>query len=492
MRRLNHPFCALLLFLSIAFGSSRAVAQICDQLPTFADGIAPTQEIHVDPAGSDVSGDGSPSAPYATIAFAAGLAVPGSAVVVHAGTYSGGFTLALQGTALAPIWIGGAPGESRPVIDATGSSIGVRSTEPRYLVIHDLEIRHATTVGLALDDDANYSNPLAAHHVVIRNLYIHDIGSVGNHDCLKLSGLNDFVVQGVELASCPGQAIDMVGCHRGVIADSDVQAPFGGGIQAKGGSEDIDIVRNRIAGASDRHIGIGGTTGTTFFRPPLSTVEPNFEASRIRAMANVIIDGDATVVFSGAVDSVFSNNTVIQPDVRIIRILQETTSGGGFTFLATADGQIDNNIFHFTNAEISSQSRMINIGAGVDAASFGFANNLWYASDAPGSSTPSFPSPEVDGIYGVDPLLVDLTGGDYHLSMESIAIGAGLDPARADADFEGTCYATPPSLGAFEGDPPAVPTLGELPRAMLAGLLMLAVIGLLSTSSSTWPRSVKS
>src|SRR5688572_19887148 len=76
----------------------------CGAIATFADGLTPTNEIHVATNGSNSSGNGSAANPYATIAFAASQAVPGSAIRIHPGTYSGGtFLNNLHGTAQAPI-----------------------------------------------------------------------------------------------------------------------------------------------------------------------------------------------------------------------------------------------------------------------------------------------------------------------------------------------------------------------------------------------------
>ena len=58
--------------VALVIASGRAAsAQPCNTIATFADGLAPTREIHVAAAGSNTNGNGAPGAPYATIAFAA-------------------------------------------------------------------------------------------------------------------------------------------------------------------------------------------------------------------------------------------------------------------------------------------------------------------------------------------------------------------------------------------------------------------------------------
>lgn len=76
----------------------------------------------------------------------------------------------------------------------------------------------------------------------------------------------------------------------------------------------------------------------------------------------------------------------------------------------------------------------------------GFANNLWYAHDDPGASMPSLPTAETGGVVGSDPAF---TSG-VHIGSGSPAAGAGRAKTGFRGDFDGDCYATPPSIGAFE------------------------------------------
>ena len=39
-------------------------------------------------------------------------------------------------------------------------------------------------------EEGEYDNAEATRYVLFKNLLIHEIGSGGNHDCMKLSGLN--------------------------------------------------------------------------------------------------------------------------------------------------------------------------------------------------------------------------------------------------------------------------------------------------------------
>ncbi|NUP08271.1 MAG: right-handed parallel beta-helix repeat-containing protein [Polyangiaceae bacterium] len=426
----------------------------CGSFPTFEDGLTPSVEVHVAQNGSDSTGDGSDGNPFATIERAAQEATAGTSIVVHAGTYDGGgFIAGLEGSATAPIWIGGAPGEARPVLQ--GGDNGIALQRARYVVIHDLEITGGQANGINCDDGSDYANADAARFIVFRDLSIHDIGTGGNNDCLKLSGINDYWVLRTEFARCggamAGSGIDQVGCHRGVIAQNTFTEMSGNGVQCKGGSEDILVTANHFVDAGERAVNIGGSTGFEFFRPPLSTSEPNAEARNIVVTANLIERGFASLAFVGCVDCLAANNTIVDPERWPFRILQETTSEGSYTFLPASDGRVANNIIWFSAAAVTAH---VNVGADTNPESFVFQNNLWFAHDDPGGSTPSLPVAESGGIVGEDPLFVEAAAGNYALEGGSPAIGAGVGLTELSGDRDGACFVDPPSIGAFEGGDP--------------------------------------
>ncbi len=420
----------------------------CGDIQTFADGVSPTSELHVAVGGSDTTGNGTAGNPYATIEHAANLATPGTAVRVHAGTYSGGHYIAdLAGTATAPIWIGGAPGEARPVIQGGGEAIHL--VRARYLVVHGLEVSGPTDNGINCDDGGDYANDLATHDVIFRNLYIHDVGTGGNQDCLKLSGLNHYFVLDNEFHDCggggSGSAVDHVGCHHGLLARNEMYSLAGGNaVQNKGGSEDIEIRWNVMTDAGERAVNMGGSTGFTYFRPPLDTSAENAEAIDIRVIGNVIEGGVASLAFVGCVDCLAANNTIVDPTNWVLRILQETTTSGGYTFAECRNGTFINNLVYFDRSDLSTT---INIGPNTQANTFIFTTNLWYAHDAPSQSTPTdLPVTETGGVYGQDPAFT--TG--YAIGAGSPAAGAGTAVTGVTGDITGACYASPPSIGAYE------------------------------------------
>ena len=193
---------------------------------------------------------------------------------------------------------------------------------------------------------------------------------------------------------------------------------------------------------------MGGSTGFEFFRPSLTMNGVNAEARDIRAIANVMVETQAPLAFVGCVDCLAANNTLIDPQQWILRILQETVSTPDYEFAPSSGGIVRQNLVLFTRADLSTY---VNIGSNTAPETFSFARNLWYAIDDPGLSSPAadLPTVEDDPLVGVDPELVD-PQGDFHLSAGSPAIATGLADPSVILDFDGACYDDPPSRGALE------------------------------------------
>ena len=430
-------------------------ADSCDPIHTFADGKQPLRDIFVSPTGNNATGDGTRANPFQTISRAVQGVRAGDAVRLLPGNHPPGTSIRnLAGTSNAPIWIGGVPGQKRPVI--SGGSVALQFSKVRFLVIENIEITAATGNGINCDDGGEYANSNATQHLLFRNLSIRDIGTGRNNDGLKLSGVNDYFVLDCEFArmSAGGSGIDHVGCHRGLIARcafTEATGSGGNAVQCKGGSEDIEIRANRFIDSGGRPINIGGSTGFEYFRPPLSTNAPNAEARNIRVIANLFRGSDAPVAFVGTVDSLVAHNTIVEPRRWVLRILQETVSRRGHTFLPCSSNQFVNNLVYFDRSRISTP---VNIGANTDAASFEFAHNCWFAFNQPGQSKPALPSAEVNGIYGLDPRFANGQQGDYSIATSSPATGKGRKLPRVKADLRERCYADAPAIGAFEAGAP--------------------------------------
>jgi hypothetical protein len=394
-------------------------------MPTFADGKKPTREIHVDPAAKD-GGDGSAAHPFTSLRGAVDAAKPGTAVILHPGHYPYTWLENVVGSADGPIWLGGIPGEKKPLFDDKRG--GLHIARARYLVLHDIEVTGNPDNGINIDDDGDEADAEAARFIIIKNLDIHHIGGNGNQDCLKLSGLSDFAVVDSSFGVCggdgAGSGIDMVGCHRGVLANNHVYDIAHSGFQMKGGSEDLLAIGNRFDNGGLRVFNMGGSTSFPYFRPPLDKKTPAWEAHRLRVIGNQIVGGTAAISFVGCVECVAANNTIVDPEGWPVRILQETTSDEGYTFLPSSKNRFVNNLIYFRRGKLEDTS---NVGPNTAPDTFVFAHNLWFAHDAPDKSTPKLPVAEDGGVIGKDPMLAAPPKDLRPCGAGSPASGAGID-----------------------------------------------------------------
>lgn len=374
-----------------------------------------------------------PPPPGVTVSNAAGLraavaaAQPGTRILLAPGAYPGGFYFAnVRGETNLPIVIAAAVPEDPPVIQ--GGANGMQFSDPQWLEIENIVFQGATGNGLNLDDGGSFDTP--AQHIVLRGLRVTDVGPAGNRDGIKLSGVVDFRVEGctIERWGTGGSAIDMVGCHRGIIESNLFRhtpaAASGGanGVQTKGGSREVVIRRNRFEQPGARGVNIGGSTGLEFFRPPLVAGEDHAEARDIRVEGNTFIGGTAPIAFVGVDGATVRFNTIYRPERWALRILQETTAAG---FVPCRNGQFTDNIVAFHSSQWSSGG--VNIGPNTAPATFQFARNWWTCIDDPPRSRPTLPVAESAGVYGQSPQFRDAAGGDLRLEPGSPAHGVGAE-----------------------------------------------------------------
>ncbi len=362
-------------------------------------------------------------------------AKPGAWILIAPGEYPGGLYFSnLKGEVDKPIVIAAADPENPPVIK--GTTEGMHLSGAAYVELHHLTFTGATANGLNIDDGGSYDTP--AHHIVLSGLKVMDVGPEGNCDGIKLSGVNDFRVEGctIERWGAGGSGIDMVGCHRGIIEGNLFRSPLyppqfgeeerGGrgssGVQAKGGTSQIVVRHNRFENAGGRAVNIGGSTGLQFFRPSLKADEEGYEAKDIRVEGNFFIGSEAPVAFVGVDGAIVRFNTIYRPKRWALRILQETRAPG---FVPSRNGEFSDNIVVFRSDEWAEGG--VNIGPHTAPQTFTFARNFWYCVDTPQRSRPTLPTEEVGGIYGADPLFRDAERGDLRLQPESPARKVGAE-----------------------------------------------------------------
>jgi hypothetical protein len=414
----------------------------CALAPPIDDGVTYARTLYVAPGGSD-GNDGSEGSPFATINRGIDAATPGTRVLVRAGTY-GPFSIdGLQGTEGQPIAI---VGEGTVTVEARGEPVVFGGSDPAYVVIDNFTLAGSMVHGLNIDDGGSYDSP--AHHIVLRRITIPSAGSGGNNDCMKMSGVDDFWILDSDVQGCNrGEIIDMVGCHRGVIARNHFHDTVQSGVQTKGGSTDVLIQGNLFTDIPGRAVNAGGGTGAPYYRPADSPVE----AARIRVIGNVFArtgaEGGAAVAYISCDACVVAHNTIVDPRTWVLRILRE---GSEIPVAPSRNGLFVNNVIVMNSADVRT---IVNIGGDTMPETFTFGSNLWYAYDQGGGWRPDISAPipaETDSIYQMDPMMVDRAGGNYALGAGSPAAGQARDVGPLPPDYAGRCFASPATLGAFE------------------------------------------
>ncbi len=357
----------------------------------------------------------------ASLRAAIRAARPGTRIEIGPGRYSPGVRVSnLKGTKENPIVIGGVRGKPTPQFSGGGE--GWHLSDCAFVVLQHIRIVGASSNGINIDDGGTYDTP--SHHIVLQSIHVAETGPRGNHDAVKLSGVDDFVVRDCTFDGWGGQAPDMVGCHRGLIDRCTFRGKEGylqhTGPQTKGGSSQIVIRRCLFLGAAHRGVQMGGSTGLAFFRPKGCL----YEAKEITVEGCVFVGCEAPVAYVGVDGAVVRYNTFYRPGKWVMRILQETTEPG---FVPCRNGRFGRNIVVFRRADVST---FVNVGPHTAPETFRFADNFWYCEDRPQASKPTLPAPETGGIYGVDPQFADPEKNDF-TPQDQQAAGFGASALKS-------------------------------------------------------------
>jgi len=412
----------------------------CDAPLTFADGFVPTRIIHVT-AGA-IYGDGSLEFPFGSIAAAAAAATPGTFIQVAVapnGTQHGTnqFIANLHGTPDAPIVIGGIWGTLPEIV---GGSEGLHLTDPRWVVIQNLHFSNQAANAINIDDGVSYSG--TAGPVAIVNVVAHDVQD-GAGACIRAAGVANLYVYNSRLLRC-STGIDAIGVHDSVIARDELGRTTQSAVRVRGGSHDVDIRQNTIVDGGTTGISLGGYTQLAQFRPALSTTSPNAEARNIRAFDNVITGQmTAAIAFDDCVDCLVAHNVVHGNPNMLLRILQNATTQGSFTFEPTGNGRVINNSFNWSSINLL---RHVEVGFGTSASTFTFSHNLWNCADQPSQSQPSLPVTEDMPVIGIGTGYYPGPSGPYCGGPEA---GKAAPLPEVDGTIEGYCRAAgdAPTIG---------------------------------------------
>ena len=335
---------------------------------------------------------------------------PGDEIRIKPGRYKGGtYFKGLAGSALKPIVISASDPTQRPVF--VGGESALHLSQVSYLKIDGLEITKSTANGLNIDHGGDISNP--SHHIILKNLTISEIGDRGNHDGIKLSGVDHFQVRNCQIQNWggSGSAIDMVGCHDGLVYETlfrgrgDDQS---NGVQVKGGSSEIAIQACRFEYAGSRAVNLGGSTGLTYFSPK----DASYEARNLKVIDCLVLGSHAPIAFVGVDGAILRQNTFINPGKYLFRILQEQQD---LRFVRCRLGVIEKNLVLYNGNQVSQST---NIGPGTDSASFELKANCW--SEMSGVLRPlTHGIPEKNGIYNIKPTFLDIKLYDYRQAPDS-------------------------------------------------------------------------
>jgi len=348
-------------------------------------------------------------------------AKPGARILIQPGDYAGLYMTDLHGTSKAPIVIAAADPAHPPRFLAP-----IQFQKVSYIEFRDFAIQGASGNAIGVDDGGVRETP--AHDILLSHLRISDVPGSGSNG-IKLAGIDDFRIDGCRVEHWGGCAIDMVGCHRGLIEGCSFEKGDGLGVQAKGASSDVTIQRCSFIDYGGRGVNIGGSTGIPFFRPPLDAIPAasRYEAKNIVVEGCTFLRGVAPVAFAGADGATVRFNTIVDPEHWALRILQETATPD---FVPSRNGVFEDNIVVFHSSWTEGG---VNVGPGVAPQTFRFSHNWWFCSDRPDRSKPTLPAPEQDATIGRDPQLQDPEHGDLGVKPGSPAskVGAHAFPLNS-------------------------------------------------------------
>lgn len=341
--------------------------------------------------------------------------IPGTTLLLEPGIYSGGIYLRdIKGKDEQRVVIEGTDPDNPPVF--TGGRQAIHLANCSNITLRNIKVKGFPANGINIDDGGSYKSP--AHHIVLENLTIIETGPKGNHDALKMSGVDHFVVRKCHFEGWGGSGIDMVGCHNGIIEDCTFIGREGfsqsNAVQLKGGTQDVLVQCCFFNNAGQRSINLGGSTGLRFFRPKVR----DYEARNITIAGNRFVGSMSPIAWVTSDGGYVHHNTIVLPAKWVLRILQESSD---IRFKPCHDGIFERNLIIFD----SKVQTFVNIGPGTSPETFQFQHNGWLDLDR--NRKPSLPILETESIHirdtSIDPKT--LTDEKFELDDERVkGIGA--------------------------------------------------------------------
>ncbi len=420
------PLLIRFLMPCFAHGLSVRVAELLERSVTMHFVLRTTLILTLLVTGGSVFADVVHVATAAELRQAIGSAVPGSIIEVSPGNYSGEMGFGnLHGTENLPIVIRAADPQLLPVIEGGGT--GMQFSSVSHLVLRDLIFDGSQLNGINIDDGG--SGQQLSHHIKLQNLVLRKIGTTGNDDAIKFSGVTDFVIENCTIDDwgLEGQCVDLTGCRDGRVTDCrfDGRETVKVGMQIKGGSHDIVVSGCSFRGITDRAMQLGGTTGPVFFRP----ADAKFEAKDITVVDCTFSGAEAAIAFVGVDGAVVERNIIDRPTKWVMRILQENREPH---LVLCQNGVFSDNIIVWSSDGFIGP---VDVGSETRSETFQFRGNYWFCEDQPRHSRPSgLPAKEQDGVYGQDP-------GLYFDADGNMLLLRNLEEMKAAATAEAATYA---------------------------------------------------
>ena len=408
----------------------------CDLPDTWEAGKQPTKTIYVSKTAGPDTPDGSQTNPYISLDDAAAAITAGTKIVLGPGNFAGATFTDKRGTADAPIWLEGSTGGSPSRIN----SDGLHLVGAQYWVIRNLAIGSFNgEPGLNVDDTSGAGK---SHHIVVDRV---NVGST-DRPCLQFSGVTDVTIRDSTLGSCE-RGVFLVGVQRATIGRATIGSMQSSGIAMAGGSADIEVRQSTISDVPNgRGLWIGGDSDADEFRPPLSALSGNTEATNVRVFDNVIFSVKDAIECSICTNTLVAHNLLRGVTRDVLNLYQPYTAIVPHNFARSGGVRLVNNAI-----EVGGGGLAVYEGNNTDPGSCSFSHNMWYRSS--GTWMPTLPVTEEAGIYDKQSGYTDK--GSLCASANSPAAAAGASVPGVPGTLQGACRPTsppPPSIGPSEPD----------------------------------------
>ena len=259
----------------------------------------PPPVYYVSQAGSDSTGNGSITSPFATISHAVSVSTAGATVIVEPGTYSEMVVIPIR---LKLISQSSEP--SNTVVDATGkvNGIAVVGSASNGTIVEGFTVRNANDEGIYVQDS---SNVVLENNVVSHNA-LNPFPGVGEAKGIQLTGtvestVADNTVVGNEYGGIGITDDGKVNPSWNVTAAPNTGVPANG---ANPGNDDV-ISGNFVVDNHPNHCAI-----------VISSYNPNEGVSNNIVSYNAVVDNqNGVIIAADTPDTIAVNNTVLSNSI---------------------------------------------------------------------------------------------------------------------------------------------------------------------------------